>query len=124
MVVELAAELLRSLVDVLAVDAGREGRLLELLLDRLRLQAVEPGRAYERAGVHKAAQLIAGEERLLQRRVPRQPEVLRVREHGLDDLLGIPLLAQDRGPVLRMLVEGRGASLVEVVEPRRPPPAA
>ena len=35
-------------VDLVAVDAGRERRLLQLLAHRLRLQAVEAGRAHER----------------------------------------------------------------------------
>src|SRR5919109_3679877 len=42
-----------------------------------------------------------------------------MREHRPDQLLGIPLLAQDRGAVLRMLVQ-RGVDLVvEVVQERR-----
>ena len=104
------------------MDAGGEGRLLELLLDRLRLEPLEPGRAHERAGVHETAQLVAGEERLLQRRVARQPEVLGVREHGLHDLFGIALLAQDRGAVLRVLVERRVHLVVEVVQECRDAP--
>src|ERR1700751_478764 len=48
--------------------------------------------------------------------------MLRVGEDGLDDLLGIALLAQDRGTVLGMLVE-RGMDLVvEVVEESRDAP--
>ena len=87
-VVEVDAELLRALVDLVPVDTGREGGLLELLLDRLRLEPLEAGRAHERARVDEAAQLVTGEERLLQRRVARQPEVLGVREDRLDDLPG------------------------------------
>src|SRR5207245_6500155 len=100
------------------MHAGREGRLLELLLDRLRLETLEPGGTYERAGVHEPAQLVAREQRLLQLCVPREPEMLGMREHGLDDLLGIALLAQDRGTVLRMLVERRVHLVVEVVQER------
>ena len=45
-------------------------------------------------------------------------EVVRVREDGVDHLLRIALLAQDRRAVLRVLVE-RGVDLVvEVVEQR------
>src|SRR5438445_2081286 len=104
------------------MHAGREGRLLELLLDRLRLETLEPGGTYERAGVHEPAQLVAREQRLLQLCVPREPEMLGVREHGLDHLLGIALLAQDRGAVLRMLVERRVHLVVEVVEECRDAP--
>ena len=105
-------------VDLVAVHAGGERRLLELLPHRLRLQPLEPGRPHEPARVDEAAQLVAREQRLLQQRVARQREVLRVREHGLDDLLRIALLAQDRRAVLRMLVERRMDLVVEVVEQR------
>jgi hypothetical protein len=68
--------------------------------------------------VHEAGQLVAGEEGPLERRVAWHREVLRVREDGLDQLLGVALLAQDRGAVLRVLVE-RGVDLVvEVVQER------
>ena len=39
-------------------------------------------------------------------------------QHALDQLLRIPLLAQDRRAVLRMLVERRVDLVVEVVEER------
>ena len=119
MLVEVDAELVRALVDVLAVHAGGERRLLELLLHGLGLQPLEPARAHERARVDEPGQLVAGEQRLLQRRVARQPEMLRVREDGLDDVVGIALLAQDRCAVLRMLVQRRMHLVVEVVQERR-----
>ena len=116
--VEVDAESFGACIHLVAVHAGGERRLLELLLHRLRLQPLEPGRPDEAARVHEAAELVAGEERLLEQRVPRQREVLGVGEHGLDDLLGIALLAQDRRAVLRMLVERRMDLVVEVVEQR------
>ena len=78
--VQLDPELLGALVDVLPVDAGGEGRLLQLLLDRLRLERRDPVGPDEAARVDEAGELVAGEERLLQRRVPRQAEVRGVRE--------------------------------------------
>ena len=61
------------------------------------------------------------QERELERRVARR-QVLGVRQHRLDQLLGVALLAQDRRAVLRMLVE-RGVDLVvEVVQQRRRAP--
>ena len=39
-------------------------------------------------------------------------------EHSLDQLFGVALLAQDRGPILRMPVERRVDFVVEVVEER------
>src|SRR5262249_59772522 len=92
--VERDAQLLGSLVDLVAMDARCERRLLELLLHRLRLEPLEAGRANEAARVDEAAELVAGEERLLEKRVAREAEVLCVREHRLDDLFGIALLAQ------------------------------
>src|SRR4029077_5359175 len=76
-----------------------------------------------RARMDEARELVAGEERLLQRCVARQAEMLCMREHRLDDLLRIALLAQDRGAVLRMLVEGRVHLVVEVVQKRRYAPS-
>jgi len=61
------------------VDAGRERRLLELLLDRLRLEALEAGRPDETARVHEARELVAREQDLLQLGVAGHLEVLGVR---------------------------------------------
>ena len=66
----------------------------------------------------EAGELVTGEEGLLQRRVARDREVLGVRENALDHDLGVALLAQDRGTVLRVLVERRVHLVVEVVEER------
>ena len=122
MLVELEPEELRARVDLVAVHARGERRLLELLLHRLRLEPLEAGRADEPARVHEPRQLVAREEHLLELRVARHREMLGVREHRLDELLRVPLLAQDRRAVLRMLVE-RGMDLVvEVVEERRRAP--
>src|SRR5947208_1693820 len=60
--VELEPEELRALVHVVAVDAGSERRLLQLLLDGLRLEPLEPGRANETAGVHEPRELVARKE--------------------------------------------------------------
>src|SRR6187431_39493 len=100
------------------MDAGGERRLLQLLLDGLRLEPVEPRRPYEPACVDEPRELVAREENLLQVRVPWQLEVLGMREDRFDEILRIPELAQDRRSVLRMLVQ-RGVDLVvEVVEER------
>ena len=68
------------------------------------------------------AQLVAGEEHLLERRVAREPEMFGVGEHRLDDLLGVALVAEDRSAVLRMLVERRVHLIVEVVQECRDAP--
>jgi UDP-N-acetylglucosamine 1-carboxyvinyltransferase len=72
--------------------------------------------------MHEARQLVAREERLLQRRVAGQREVLGVGEDGVDDFLWIALLAEDRCTVLRVLVERRVHLVIEVVEERRNAP--
>ena len=80
--VELEPEQLGARVDLVAVDAGGERRLLQLLPHRLRLEAVETGRAHEPAGVDETRELVAGEQHLLEPRVARHGEVLGVREHA------------------------------------------
>ena len=75
---ELDAELLRALVDVVAVDSRRERRLLQLFLDGLRLECLDPVRANEPACVDEPAELVAGEEGLLELRVPGKSEMRRM----------------------------------------------
>jgi hypothetical protein len=116
--VEVEPELLGARVHLVAVDAGGEGRLLQLLLDGLGLEAVQPRRSDEPDRVDEAGELVAREQRLLERRVARHREMFRVRQHGLDDLVRVSLLAQDRRAVLRMPVERRVHLVVEVVEQR------
>jgi hypothetical protein len=66
--------------------------------------------------MHEAGELVAGEERLLQRRVARQRQVLGMREDGLDQLVRVSRIAKDLGSVLRVLVQGRVDLVIEVVE--------
>jgi hypothetical protein len=72
--------------------------------------------------VDEAGELVAREQGALEIRVARHLEVLGMREHRLDQLLGIALLTKDRGAVLRMLVQRRMDLVVEVVEERRRAP--
>ena len=118
MFVEIDAEQFGTGVHLVSVDAGRERGLLELLLHRLRRQRLDPVGPHEPAGMNEPCKLVAREERLLEVRVARHREVLCVRQHALDQLLRVALLAEDRGTVLRMLVQ-RGVDLVvEVVQER------
>ncbi len=116
MLVELTPDQLGAGVDLVAVDARRERRLLELLLDGLRFQPFESRGAYERARVDEPGELVTREEVRLERRLPRDREVLGVGEHGVDQPLRVSLVTQDRCPVLRVLVEGGVHLVVEVVE--------
>src|SRR6185312_5329993 len=72
--------------------------------------------------VHEPGELVAREERLLQRCVARDREVLGVGEDTLDHDLRIALLAEDRSPVLRVLVERWVDLVVEIVQQRGPAP--
>ena len=120
--VELHPEPVGPVVDVLPVHAGRERGLLQLLPDGLRLERLDPVRPHEPAGVDEAGELVAGEEGPLQRGIAREAEVRAVREDALDHLLGVALLAQDRCPLLRMLVQRGVDFVVEVVQERGHPP--
>ena len=74
------------------------------------------------AGVDEPRQLVTGKERSLERRVAWEIQMVRVREDGVDHDFRIPLLAQDRRPVLGVLVERRVDLVVEVVQESRHPP--
>src|SRR5204862_1000657 len=71
---------------------------------------------HEPARVDEPGQLVTSEQRLLERRVARETEVLGMREDAVDDLLRITLPAQDGRPVLWVLVERRVHLVVEVVK--------
>src|SRR5437763_780342 len=100
--VQVDTEELRALVDVVAVDAGRKRGLLELLAHRPRLERLDPVRADEPARVDESGELVAGEERLLQQRVARQPEMLRMRE-GAQPLHGRITAAGNKNGALPIL---------------------
>ena len=122
MLVELEAEQLGSSVDLVPMDAGGERRLLQLLAHRLRLQPLEAGWPDEAAGENEPGELVAREQRPHQRGVAGNCEMLGVGQNRLDDHLGVALLAQDRGTVLRVLVECGVDLVVEVVEEGRAAP--
>src|SRR6185436_4196456 len=103
--VELEAEELGPGVHLVPMHARREGRLLELLADGLRLEPVEARWAHQAARMDEPGKLVAGEERLLELGLARQLEVLRVREHRADHDLRVALLTEDRRAVLRVLVQ-------------------
>ena len=122
MLVELETEKFCARVDLVTVHTGCERRLLQLFPHGLRLQPLEPGRPHEPARMHEPGELVARKQCPHQGRVTGDREMLGVRQNGLDHHLGIALLAQDRGAVLRMLVESWVDLVVEVVEQRRATP--
>ena len=113
----LGLELLGALVDVVAVDARGEARLLQLLLDRLGLHArrCPPGRTYAQAEMNPASSSHANSA--LSSRVSRgTPMKSACAEHRVDHLLRIAALAQLLDAEPRMPgVEVRVALVVEVV---------
>ena len=116
--VEIDTEPFGTCDDLVPVDAGRKGRLAKLLANRLRLERLDAVGPDITTRADEPRQLVAGEERLLQRRLPHGVEMLGVAQDRLHQLLRVALVAEDRCPILRMLVE-RGMNLViEVVKKR------
>ena len=115
--VEVDAQLLGARAQLVAVDRGRERRRLHLLLDGLRRQAVDAGRAHIRAGHEEARQLVDGEQRLLHRRVARDAEEIGMRRDGAHQLgrVAARLELLQRDPRVAGL-QVRVALVVEVVQ--------
>src|SRR5918994_506093 len=121
--VEVDAELLCALAQLLAVDRGRERGRLHLLLDRLRGEPVDAGRPHVGAGHDEAAQLVDGVQRLLHRRVARHAEEVRVGGDAADQLRRVAARLELLERHARMAgLEVRVALVVEVVEEPREPP--
>ena len=121
--VEVDAELLGALADLVTVDARSERGLLELLLDGLRRHPLDAGRADERAGGDEAGELIDREERLGHVGLARDAQEGGVPGDRVDELLGpAALLEQPQGGAgvaVLGVVEIREALVVEVVDQAR-----
>ena len=105
--------------ELLAVHRGREARLLELLLDRLRRHPLQPLRPHVGAGQDEARQLVDREQRLLHRRVARHAQEVGVRRDCTHELGRITARLELSERVARMAVlevrdsarsRGRGAA--------------
>src|SRR4051794_34990472 len=111
------AELLDSPLHLFPVDRGREGRLLELLLHRLRLHPLDPGGPDECAGGDETGELIDRVERLSHSRLARHAHEFGMTRHRIDHLLRIAALLELLDRVPRMAgVEVRIALVVEIVD--------
>jgi hypothetical protein len=115
--VEVDAELLRAAAHVVAVDRGREARLLELLLDRLGRHAADALGAHHRTRHDEARELVDGVQRVLERALARHVEVVGVRGDGPDELwrLAAALELGHRQPRVARLRVGM-ALVVHVVQ--------
>src|SRR4029079_7988740 len=115
--VEVDAERLGALAQLVAVHGRGERRRLHLLLDRLRRQSVDPGRAHVRAGHDEAGELVDREQRLLHRGVARDAEEGRVRGDRAHELGRVAArLELSQGDPRMAGLEVRMALVVEVVE--------
>src|SRR5687767_7362777 len=85
--VEVDAERLGAVAQLVAVDRRGEGRRLHLLLDRLGRHAVDALRAHVGARHKEPAQLVDGEQRLLHRALARDAEEVRVGGDRAHELL-------------------------------------
>src|SRR4051812_10017230 len=100
--VEVHAEVRRTRDELVAVHRRGEGRLLHLLLDRLRRQAVDALGPHVRAGHQEPGELVDREERLLHRAVARDAEVVGVRGDRADHLRRLAEALELRHGVPRM----------------------
>ena len=89
-----------------AVHTGSEGLVLQLLGHRLGLEVVDAVGTDQAARVHQPAQLVAGAQDLVEVGLRGDVREVRVpvRQHGVDDLLRVAVLAQARDPAVRVLV--------------------
>ena len=96
---------------------GGEALLLELLFHAAGLQSVNALGPNLGHGRDEAGQLVAGVERLVQRRDARAiGQIVGVRLDRVDHVLGIAVLGQDGRALQRMVGRVRPALVVEVVQ--------
>ena len=101
--VQVHAEPLGPAVDVVPLDLGGEALVLELLLDARRGERADPVRADEAAGHDEAGQLVAGQQRLVERRQLGDIRRIVMGDDGLGDL-GLALLAEPGDDPPRVLL--------------------
>src|SRR6266568_4703154 len=122
------AKLFGAFADILAGDAFGKELVFEAALHRVNLKIENAfRRTHISASGEKAGNLVAGEQRVLQRGLPRHVGVIRMREDGADDLLGVTLLAQDfcafgGMPLIGEVLLIGPAFVVEVVQQRSDAP--
>src|SRR3990172_4761778 len=117
MLVEVHAQLLGAAVDILSVDGAREALVLELLLDRARLEPRDgaPG-THQGAGGDEARELVAGVQPAVEKGDPRIARVVGVGTDRVDDVGRHASRQQYLGALYGMLRRDRVHLVVEVVE--------
>src|SRR5256885_7642950 len=115
--VEVHTQLLRTLAHLVAVHAGGERWLLELLLHGLGREPHYAGRPHHRAGGDESGELVDGEERLRHPRFTWYAKEGGVPGYRVDQLIRVAELAQLLQGNPRVAgVEVRIALVVEIVE--------
>ncbi len=123
MLVEVDAKLLGADPHVVPVDRGGEARLLHLLLDGLRRHPDQALGPHVGARKHEPAQLVDREQRLLHRRLARDPHEVGMRSDRADQLRRVTARLELADRVTRVsIAEIRIALVVEVVEQAGQPP--
>src|SRR6267154_2774898 len=90
------AKLFGAFAHILARHALGEEFVFHAPLHRVHFQIQNTfRRSHVRPSGQEAGQLVAGKERVLQRRLARHVRIVRVREDGADDLLGVAHFAQN-----------------------------
>ena len=105
--VEVDPERLGARPQLLAVDRGGERGRLHLLLDGLGGEPVDALRAHVGAGHHEARELVDRVQRLLEQRVARDAEEVRVRGDRAHEL-GVGVTALELGERLARVARSRG----------------
>src|SRR6266542_4163911 len=123
MLVEIYPQFLRSAVHVVVIHGAGEALVLELLLDRARLESGNgTSGTYERTGGDEARELVARVETAVELVDPREARIVRVGKDGVDDLRR-HAAGQEYLGALHGMLRRRGMHLVvEVVEHARRPP--
>src|SRR2546430_17272418 len=115
------AKLLGAFAHVLARDALGEELVFYAALNGVYFQIQDPlRRAHVSAGGEESRDLVASEQRVLQRGLPRHATIICVRDNRAYDLLGVALLAQNLCSRGGLPMIGRefvlGAALVVEIE--------
>jgi hypothetical protein len=93
---EWHAKLFRAFANIFAAHAFGEGFVFEAALHGVHLEIKDAlRRANVRAGREEAGELVAGEKRVFEGRLPNDAGIIGVREDRANDFVGVAVLAQN-----------------------------